>query len=567
MLVRTTIFWPCLLILFWIGLSTPLYGQAITVNPNTLEATLKEELVNEHAFFVNGALTQGLTPKMSESLHSLGPMSRTLLTLTALRMHTKGLFSLDEDIARTLPNLLSENPFRVAITARHLMTETAGFAVPPVFNHDVPFKNYLSQVRTAGQITHTDVIGWRLLVLFMEEKSNQNITDLFLDHVLIPLGHKKQALFVPRQFSVLDWPSDLKANGSLIADLARLTVRNRDKSGARFLPPEIYEQLIARQSWRMHPIGPRRTLGGVMLEMEERTYIGPPPTKGASGTTFVAFPNQGIAFVNLAGVNRGYLEAIKTLAKDRFLPAAPDRRLNEAQGLYDKDIEFNGAYVRSDRPSAWLKDRLDSIETEKLSLTDRGTGRLRVTFASGESILFNKKAPFLYETLIGERLIFSPYRQGGYLVLNDTLYRYVGLLGNKFFVLDIFPLVILGLLSSLIHIRSEVSSRWRKMALYGSLGTVFVCAGLAADYFLWPQAVLIWDMTWLVNIWRVLLNIGLALVLSLPLFALSFTRKSELPKGAALLVAPLHLGLLSVCAFALFLILVAWGLAGEFSAY
>ena len=63
------------------------------------------------------------------------------------------------------------------------------------------------------------------------------------------------------------------------------------------------------------------------------------------------------------------------------------------------------------------------------------------------------------------------------------------------------------------------------------------------------------------------MNAGLALVLSLPLFAVAFTKKNEMPTGATIFIAPLHLALISVSAIALFLTLVAWGVAGEFSAY
>jgi len=568
LLVSFMAFWRGILTVFCLAASAPLYGQAITINPATLDAPLRTKIINERAFFVNGIFTQGLTPNIAATLYRLGPMSRTLVTLTALRMNAAGLLNLDEDIARTLPDLLDENPFRVAITPRHLLTETAGFAVPPVFWPDTPFQNYLTQIRTAGQMTHTDSVGWKLLVFFLEAKGDATLSELISQHVLNDLGDAEYQVHFPPASAQLDQLGVIKANGNLIADIARLSVRNRDKDGIRFLPTDLYKQFVARQNWRMHPIGPRRTLGGVMQDLGERTYISPPTVQGdGDGVTFTAFPDQGITFIYMGKPTQAYFKAIKSIARGYFLPAATDLRLNEARGLHDKDIRFNGNYVRSDTPSAWLKNRLTALESNTLSLSDRGSGTVSVRLNSGELRLYQKKAPYLYETLPEERMILSPYRQGGYLVLDDIIYRYVGILGNKVFVLDIFPLVILVLLSSVIYIRSTVSPRWRKMALFGTLGTLMVGAALAAEYYLWPKAILIWDIPWLVNLWRIILNAGLALVLSVPLFAMSFTRKNEMPQNAAIFTAPLHLALLSISALALFLILIAWGVAGEFSAF
>ena len=123
------------------------------------------------------------------------------------------------------------------------------------------------------------------------------------------------------------------------------------------------------------------------------------------------------------------------------------------------------------------------------------------------------------------------------------------------------------LFSSIIYLRSKTSARWRRMALLGTLGVTMVALGLIGELGYWAQAIFVWDMPWLVTLWRTVLNIGLALTLSLPLFAASFTRKGEMPTGALIFIAPLHLAAISAAAIALFLILVAWGVAGEFSAY
>jgi hypothetical protein len=390
---------------------------------------------------------------------------------------------------------------------------------------------------------------------------------LIYQHVVMPLGMAKTAITV-KSAPPVTRTDTMTGSVAIVAELARLMVRNRAKDGARFLPPRLYEQLVARQSWRMHPVSPRRVLGGEMLELGKRTYISPPPlANGTNAPFFVAFPKQGIAFASLVPPSLQYFAALKKIAADHFLPPTGNTRMREAKGLYDKGFRFNGTYVLSNKPSAWLADRLAALKDNTLTLSDRNGQTIILKKASGEQLQFEKQAPFLFSTLEGKRLVLSPYRQGGYLVLDGALYRFVGVLGNKTFVITIFPLVMLTLLSSALYLRSKTSPRWPKMAMFGFIGTLMVGAGLAGDYYLWPKAVFLWDMPWLVSLWRTILNIGLALVLSLPLFAVSFTRKNEMPTSIAIMIVPLHLSLISVAALMLFLILVAWGVAGEFSAF
>lgn len=549
--------------------SVPAFGQAIFVDPKSLETALQEQLVSERAFYVNGSFTQGLTPDMARKTYPLGPMSRTLITLVTLRMQAAGLLDLDESVARTLPDILDKNPFTVAITPRHLLAETAGFAVPPVnSSYLIPFKNHTTQVRTAGQMAHADLVGWQLLTEFLMVKGQADINQLIEEHLFTALTERPSAFQRPVSHMHFDWLGTIEYSADGIAELVRLYVRNRDKNGNLFLPADLHEQLTKRHAWRMHPIGPRRALGGEMRTLGTHTYVTPPgnPRTGKE-PTFLAFPDQDIAFIHFGAPSEDYLDAIKKIAADRFLPGRPDYRLNEARNLREADDRFNGIYVRSDAPSAWLKDRLNAIEHETIDIAEQANGTIIVTGLSTGSDSFTKIAPFYYQNLGGETLLLSPFRQGGYLVVGDSLYRYVGILGNKTFVLGAFPMVMLMLLSSLIYVRSKTSPRWRKMALFGGIGTLMIAVGLWAEYSYWPQAVFEWNFPGLVTFWRVVLNAGLALVLSLPLFAMAFTKKNEMPTGAAILVVPLHLALISVSAISLFLILVAWGVAGEISAF
>jgi len=553
------------------GLAEGALAQAITVSPGSLDSATRSQLISPHSFYVNGPLSEGLTTEIAGHMYPAGPTGRTLLTLLALRMNAADIISLDDTIALDLPDILDNNPFRVSLTARHLLTETAGFAVPPLITGTVPLRRYITHVRTAGQMAHADTVGWALLVKYLEVRGGAPILTLFQTHVLDALKLPADALEAEISSGALIFVNSLKASGKLLAETARLMVRNRDANGARFLPADIYEQVTARHNWRMHPIGPRRTLGGVIHTDDGHSWISAPALpKNNSGPDFMAFPAEGIVFVNLRGITAEFQTSVLKLAQERFLPGAPDTRLREAQGIYDKGMRFSGNYVSSNTPSAWLADRLRAVEAHTINLTDPGDGTLHVSGLPGTgsaALVYHKKAPFYFEAVGDSHMTLSPYRQGGYLVLDGMLFRYSGILGNQTFVVLAFPYVAIFLLSSGLYMRSNTSNRWRKMGQFGTVGTLMISAGAACEFFLWPQAIFTWDMPFLVNLWRFAINAGLAFILSLPIFALAFTTGGEMPKDSGILYVPLHLALLCIAAVALFLITVAWGIAGEFSAY
>ena len=103
-----------LCLLFCVCLSTPLLAQAIVVSPASLTDSQKEQLLGSHSFYVNGTQTHGLSNDDAKTMYRLGPMSRTLVALTTLRMHAAGILDIDEPIAPTKNAGVS----RAAINAR-----------------------------------------------------------------------------------------------------------------------------------------------------------------------------------------------------------------------------------------------------------------------------------------------------------------------------------------------------------------------------------------------------------------------------------------------------------------
>jgi len=549
-------------------ISSSVFAQMISLDPDSLPDHVSTKVISYETLLVNGPNTYfGKNTNRIKPI-KLGPSLKIALAALTLKMVAAKKINLREPLFYTLPDILENNPFKVAVTPHHVLTETSGFAVPALLS-DAPLKRYATHMRTAGQMAHNDPVGWAILIKFLETKSGKSIHDLFLEHLLLPLGLKASDIDIAQGLTPLQQVYQIAGSPIFIAEIARLMVRNRAVDGKRFLPPALHDMIVKKASWRMHPLSPSRTYGAEIKYKETQRWLETAADITGVGPTIMAFPEAGVSFVHLTGKTKTYEETVLNLAAAKFLPVKADSRLAQANRLVPYE-RFSGYYVRDDAPSPWLKKRLTGIANEQIYIRERPDGALLVMDNAKDNktpSLYYKKAPFQYVRPDGNTITLSLYKSGGYLLRGEVLYRYTSILGNKFLVITLFPFVIIALLSSGFYGTHKTDPAWRKMGLYGVTGTLLVCAGLLCDYLWWPSALFIWDMPFLVNIWRTSLNIGLMLVLSMPLFALSFTRENRMPDGLALVFAPLHLGIISVAAVALFLILVAWGVAGEFTAY
>ncbi|MBV1901493.1 MAG: beta-lactamase family protein [Kordiimonadaceae bacterium] len=549
-------------------LGTSSIAQTILITPDTIPKALSNEIISNETFFVNGPSTIGLTKKMAVDHVVLGPYIKISLSAITLRLREKYEIKLRKSISLDIPDVIEENPFKVAITLAHLMTETGGFTVPTILN-DTALNQYALQARTAGQISHPDPVGWAILVHFLEKKSGKSIKQLFTEEILMPLGLKQTDLNLKYTASPLQMVTNATGSGLFIAEISRLMIRNQTASGKRYLPKASYDLLARKHSWRMHPLAPNHTFGAVLLSENGQRWVSTSPLSQNNTPTLMGFPATGVAFVKLTGKTAAFKQAVLELARKKFLPLKPDNRANAALRLRPYQ-PFSGYYVRDDKPSKWLQKRLTTIEHNSLRLSQPSDRLVTIYKAVSDAEIstdYIKKTPFYYVSAEGQTLILSPYKSGGYFLLDGILHRHIGVLGNRSYIIGAFPFAVILMLSSFIYIKGGISSSWKKMGQYGTLGTLLICAGLLCDYLWWPSAIFEWHMPYLVNIWRIVINVGLMLVLSVPLFALSFTRRNHMPEGVAIMLAPAHLAFLTFAAIALFLILVAWGMAGEFSAY
>lgn len=547
--------------------SMPAWAQSVVLRADDVLPLLNGAAPD--AFYVNGSAIHGLDDDTTTSGFQNHDAGRLVLTLTALRLIDQGKLTLNAPVAQVLPELIEKNPFQVALTLRHLLTETGGFAVLPAgFSTPAHLNTSLIELRTPGQVSAPDPVGLRLLEALIIKASGLSLQDVLEREFFIPLG-------IIATHSATPAAKPVTLSPSILARIAVLLLRNEQSDGSAYLSRQSYEMLTQGVLWLFHPLGPERSAAGYLREREGRSWIEINPG-------FIVFPREGVAFiapsVMAGGPAASFRQTVWRIAQQNFPPhSIPDGRMNAARAL-TPPTDIAGRYTRADRPSAWLHTRLENMQKNWIRVSELAGGSLRVTLNSPApetagaapaqgSVTFHPVAPYHYRSDSGERLTFSPVRAGGYLYLDGVLYRYTGLMGNIPFLMSLLPWVFAALASAVFHLHSKLGKPWRRMALFSLTGGALIGGALYAEWALWPVAMYEWDMPVLVTLWRTALNIGLMLVLSLPLLAIAFVRRGPMPeKGWALILAGPHLALISIAAMTLFLITVATGLAGTFTA-
>ncbi|MFC4346359.1 serine hydrolase domain-containing protein [Kordiimonas lipolytica] len=578
------ILWLCLMLA-----AAPAFGQAVVLRPEDVLPRIKD--VAPEAFYINGHDVHGMTDETANTYYPLGDAAKFMLALVALRLADEGVISLDEPVAKALPSLIDFNPFEVAITPKHLMAETAGFARPIADINDAPLRYYLITSRGAGQISLHDPIGWRLLQAFLEKRTDQPVVELLAQELLTPLGLPEEAL-IPVETRYPDMPatplSDAVLRGDAVAAMARLLLANEDASGAPFLTSESYGLLTTRPLWQMHPLGFGALAGSRRYRSGSHEWVQLGLCR--PGVSVVAFPASGVAYIHPSATPFPSVQSQSCAGKlfrERALSNAtanipPTWSRQEAIAAADKLLEPEtlGGRYQCANVSAWVKDRVEGSATCRLTahLIDSETLTAQIVwpphadFVVGPPLSrrYQREAPYAYRGSLAEQpLIFSPYRAGGYAYIGDMAYVRVGVLGYfRTIAGKYIPLMIVILLTGALHIRSKTSVQWRRFGWFCLAGATLVGFGVYADWYWWPTVLYQLQMPWLITLWRTGLNIGLMLLLALPMLSMTFIRQQNMPeRGVALLFAGPHLGLMSLAAIGLFLTTIIWGIAGTFTAY
>lgn len=576
-----------------IAASAPSLSQAIVLNPADIVPELTADAPDTRVFYINGALTHGLTGAEDDQRRYSSPAAtKLLLSLLTLRMADSGVLDLDAPVSQILPELVPANPFAATITVRHLLQETAGFASPPLSitsqQIEAPLSNeklapFAINIRGAGQASNHDPVGWAILVTLVEQVGGAPTAQLIEHQITQPLGLQGGSLNV-RYHSLGGVAMPLAAKMSLasFAEIIRPLIRNRDVGNQPFLNRDTHAAFVGGSGgFRLHPNGNSASSG---ISVENKTGFGMVTGLNAACDTqlaFAAFPAQGVAFIAADGVNGKtgdcapsvvYTIALKQ-AKKHFpqtnTTATPKPELARPSKL-------EGRYIPADRSPAGLSERLTIMQLDWLTLYGDGKGGLVVKQRDGSPMVYREISPYEYattaENMLGSELLFSPYRLGGYLAVSDgfgaeKLYRRVDSLGRTAPLFALMPFALLLIASAGIYAFRPPTSLWRKMALFGLVGSALVGTGLYFEINSWAAVLYEQNQPWLIVSWRTVLNGGLMLMLALPMFVFSFSRGKTIPRGAMRLILVPHLALITAAALTVFITLVMAGVAGTFAPY
>lgn len=555
-------------------------AQGVVLKPEAVLPALHAGTDSEFTYYLSGnqAFSSG---DMPTQMVDFSGMQKGLLSLIALRLVDRDLLHLDQPVADLLPDVVPASPFRAPLHIRHLLQETAGFASPPLtlepgdINAAIsgkPLKRFAISIRSPGQISSHDPVGWAILVAALEAASGKPIGDLILTELLTPVGLPETAIEVQYQ-SLGGTALPLKAMGTAEAYLAvsRLFMRNRDASGSLFLSRNVFLDLTTGQNgYRMHPYGPVVSYGIEIRDSGSHRWIVSLNDPCGAGASFVAFPREGAvfgAFDVASACKMAPLEAAsRSVAQENF-PARP--QIADDGPPLAKPSKLEGRYVPAIRSPYGLQERLDILQSDWIFVFGYDGEQLRMRRNDGPLNIFKQKEAYIFEheSDADDRLVFSPFRLGGYVTDNGTLFRRADILGAAGQLQAMMPWALITILTAAYYAIRGRNKPWRRMGQFAAIGGVLVGGSLYMEANFWSIVLYELGQPWLITVWRTGLNIGLMLVLSLPMFVLSFAKKKTIPTaGIAILTAP-HLTLVAIAALAVFFTLVLWGVAGTFAPY
>lgn len=570
------------------GGSRPATAQAIVLKPETILPQLEASLPDAAILFLNGQTTvwqpgppDGVT---GAELMDTGALDKVALALLTLRLVDSGALSLDSAVSEFLPDVIPANAFEAAIKVRHLLQETAGFASPPLtlkrterlgqISH-LALARFAIRQRSPAQASSHDPVSWTVLIAMLEAATGRPLADLMVQHILDPVGFNEKDMAISyASLSGDQMPVTLGLSPQAAAATARLLIRNRDDSDQLFLTYETYQDLVqGHGGFRLHPDGDIASYGIVIKRRGKQVWLEPINSLCRSDFTLMAFSLEGAAFgaANLPQ-NCGatdFRATVLTIANDVFPGRAP--RGTDGPPLA-RPSKLEGRYVLATRAPAALMERLDVLQAASLSVFGYTGDTLRARLNEGPVLLYRQTSAYRFEsaqtnTQTAPPLVFSPFKLGGYVMVGDQMFRRADILGAAGRLRGMIPWALLAVLTAGYYALGPRPKPWRRMGQFALVGSILVGFGLYMEANYWSSMLYEAGQPWVITLWRLGLNIGLMLVLSLPMFVLSFARKRAIPtSGFAILTAP-HLVLVAVSALTIFFTLVLWGVAGTFNPY
>lgn len=576
----------CLAAICWV-LSVPSAAQGIVVKPEEVIPRLKTGLPNALVFYVNGdGMTWSSQPQ--DNSVDVGAFQKSILALAALRLVDAGELSLNTSLSSLVPGIVPPDPFRAPITITHLLQETAGFASPPEGLQPKPLdhtaehsqlKKFAIIMRGPGQISSHDPVGWAILIAVLEKVADKPIETIIHQQVLNPVGIDNETMSIGHQsLGGRAMPLNIEMAAWSLSKGAALLVENKDIHNNLYLARGTYQDLTqGRGGHQLHPHDSIASYGIQVSKSETHRWLEPLNRQSLPIIDWLAFPEQGAVFGAVSNdaaytdvnIRKNALE----LAREFFPPRA--QKPTGEQSLA-RPSRLEGRYVPANRSPAGLSERLDILQSDWLTLYAGGDGQLLVKRRDGDPVPYRETSPYAYsETVqnsLARDLLFSPYKLGGYVALKGEggerrLYRRVDSLGRAAQLAALLPWALLIIASAGLYAVRQPAKPWRNMGLFALAGAALVSSGLYFEINNWAAVLYTQNQPALITLWRTGLNIGLMLLLAVPMFVVSFSRNKTIPSsGLKILVGP-HLALVAAAALTVFLTLVMWGVAGTFAPY
>ncbi|WCL54819.1 serine hydrolase [Gimibacter soli] len=541
--------------------AVPAWAQSVVVPADALDAMIADADMEGRIAHVNGPRIMHLGA--DADMLDLGPASRLVVALSALRLAEQGLLDLDAPVKRLYPGLHDRFLFEHWPTARQLMAETGGFAVPPYIGRTTSLAPYLQRSDPPGIWPRDDAAGWALLVAILETAAGKPFGDIVRDEVLMPFG-----------LTAADWQAGkgpqaqlaaLSAKGSnrLVATLARLMTRNRDAAGGRYLSPDMFDALTIRLAWETPLTRDGRTGGLMLRHWQGRRYLTSLP---GCGVTFAAFPDADLTliFKPVTPCTRETdISGFTTMVATSFVPPTPDvtfadpllpTRLQPVDGLFR---------ARPDAPSPSLQARFRQVLAPTIGLHAplEGEGYLKVD--KDVRVAISSKDGWRWETGNGRVLVLDPAAPFDRFILDGKLYERVAPTADPRYALRPIAFLLPILISGAAFLRVAEHGGWRFTGGLSIATILLVGAGTLGELYLWAPALYDLDMPWLIAAARVVLFTGLLAAMGLTLMMLALLKDPAPPRN---LLTRFHLLVLGLAGLATVILAGIWGLASSFSA-
>lgn len=544
-------------------------AQSVVFRPDETFAALKPTTPGQ-VFFINGnqAHWEDGAPNVP-----LSGLEKVILSLATLRLQDQELINLDTRLS-ALTDLPKPMGLYADVPSIHdLLTESAGFATPPTKGLPATpaaqlstqqFTRYLLTRRAPGKASSPDPVGWAYLERIIQSAADTPLKEALQSLVFGPLGIAADEVGItPLAFSGRRIPLKITLSPTAMTTLLKGIVRNRTQFGAIFLKPASYQVLKAYQDPRVEPYsgfgwGKQQIAGFDVLTLS------PASTQNLS---LVYIPRADTLFgiIEHDGSDKPFIEAALRLTAN-VLPSQDQTPDGQIKAL-SVSSDLSGQFVLVEDTSAWFADRLRGLLGPTMIVT-KTQAAYSVRFSGQSSLQYQQIAPYL---LSGDEsapdLRFSTYRNGGYVTVEGQLYRRVDslLLAGRYAMY--LPLALVIILSGAVYILQRTFRTIRNMGIAAMTGSLMTSAGLFLDLTYWPHVLYGMDVPSLVVLWRIMLNMGAMLCLSLPLYAFASTR-SHTTQGRLPLnpLVRLHMLAIALSAVVLTLLLSAFGILGQFSA-